>query len=725
MEEARKKKKEKRNKKDKKKSELIEKDQKTEPSNVSDSETNAKQHVKQLQRLQQNDPEFHEFLKQHNPELLDFDDDDDIDDEDDEIGGDDTDLQDEEITPKKTPQNAITTAKVESWCNAIRENKDTSLGAIRSLLRAFRTACHYGDESGDESSLKFSTMSSSVFNKVMLFVLSEMDGVLRHWFQLPSVGGKKEKIIELMSTKRWKSYNHLVKSYLGNSLHVLNQMTDTEMISFTLRRIRCSAVFLAAFPSLLRKYVKVALHFWGTGGGSLPVVSFLFMRDLCIQIGSDCIDECFKGIYKAYVLNCQFVNATKLPFIQFLGNCVVELYKVDLSAAYQHAFVFIRQLAMILKEALTMKTKESFRKVYEWKYINCLELWTRAICAFCSEADFLPLAYPLTQIISGVARLVPTAKYFPLRLRCARMLNRISAATDTFIPVSLLLLDMLEMKELNRSPTGGVEKAVDMRTTLKVSKPTLKTRSFQQTCVFSVVEEVAEHLAQWSYSVAFFELSFIPLVRLRCFYKSTKVKMFRHDMKKLIHQIEVNAEFTNAKRATVTFLPNDTAATSFLQDEKKSGSSPLSQYVAVLHQRAQQRNSSMVESSVLVGAQSSVFGSKVSDADEDDDSGGIEKGATVFSSSWLPGKDSMTKKPKEKMSNKQSTKQEKVAHDEDIVEELVLSSDEDEPMSNPSSDEEAKEKSAAPKLVNKKRKPFKEFSKKGKFHAKRAKRKKT
>lgn len=48
------------------------------------------------------------------------------------------------------------------------------------------------------------------------------------------------------------------------------------------------------------------------------------------------------------------------------------------------------------------------------------------------------------------------------------MLNRISAATGTFIPVSMLLLDMLEMKELNRPPTGGVGKAVDLRTTLKV-----------------------------------------------------------------------------------------------------------------------------------------------------------------------------------------------------------------------------------------------------------------
>ena len=105
---------------------------------------------------------------------------------------------------------------------------------------------------------------------------------------------------------------------------------------------------------------QVVIHFWGTGGGALPVVSFLFIRDLCIRLGSDCLDECFKGMYKAYVLNCQFVNATKLQHIQFLGNCVTELIGVDLPAAYQHAFVFIRQLAMILREALTMKTKVPF-----------------------------------------------------------------------------------------------------------------------------------------------------------------------------------------------------------------------------------------------------------------------------------------------------------------------------------------------------------------------------
>ena len=100
--------------------------------------------------------------------------------------------------------------------------------------------------------------------------------------------------------------------------------------------------------------------------------------------------------------------------------------------------------------------------------MNCLELWTGAVSAYGSEPEFRPVAYPLAQVIYGVARLVPTARYFPLRLRCIRMLNRIAASTGTFTPVSMLLLDMLEMKELNRPTTGGVGKAIDLRTVLKV-----------------------------------------------------------------------------------------------------------------------------------------------------------------------------------------------------------------------------------------------------------------
>lgn len=71
----------------------------------------------------------------------------------------------------------------------------------------------------------------------------------------------------------------------------------------------------------------------------------------------------------------------------------------------------------------------------------------------------------------------------------------------------------------------------------QVSKSTLKTRAFQEACVFSVVEELTDHLAQWSYSIAFLELSFIPSVRLRNFSKSTKVDRFRKEIRRLTRQV--------------------------------------------------------------------------------------------------------------------------------------------------------------------------------------------
>ncbi|WOK97001.1 nucleolar complex protein [Canna indica] len=668
--------------------------------NLSSSRKKAKEHVRQLQRLQEKDPEFYQYLKEHDQELLDFNDED-IDDEGETGMEEDIDAHDALQEEDKPSQKVITTSMVDSWCMKIKGNK--SLGAVRSLLRAFRTACHYGDDKEDGSAPRLNIISSGVFNKIMVFVLNEMDSILRDLLNAPISGGKKETILELMMTKPWAKYGSLMKLYLGNALHILTQMTDEQMISFTLKRVKASGVFLAAFPTLLRKYIKVALHSWGTGRGALPVVSFLFLRDLCVRLGSDCLDACLKGVYKAYVLNCKLsksISRSKLQHIQFLGNCVTELYGVDPPAAYQHAFVFIRQLAVILRSALTEKgpkavkdrkkgkkqqesststkqqVQKAYQKVFDWQFIFCLEVWTGVICAYNSEADFRPLAYPLTQIIYGVASLVPTARYFPLRLRCIRMLNRIAQATGTFIPVSSLLLDMLEMKYLNGLPSGGVGKAVNLLNVKQVDKTTLKTRAFQEACIYCLVEELAEHLAQWSYSVAFFELSFIPLVRLRGFCKSTKADRLRREIKELIRQVEANAEFTNSKRSKIEFQPNDPATALFLQAEKESGESPLSKFVADLRLRSQQRSDSLVESSVLVGSESSRFKSKLPELDDEDNDGDSEEGAAVFSSSWLPEKKKVNK---EKNSSKKRPRDNKDGHgaEEDVVEDFVLSSDDE------------------------------------------------
>ncbi|RCV42319.1 hypothetical protein SETIT_9G206700v2 [Setaria italica] len=669
-----------------------------EMEDVTDEED--EQHVEELKRLSEKDPEFYKYLEENDKGLLEFDDDDEIK----ETGISD----DEEPVSKDEPKQSakpITMERVDSWCAGVENDK---IGSIRSILQAFRQACHYGEDQGDNSAPKFSVMSGSVLDKVMHFVLKHMDRVLRKLLGAPSSGGKKETISELMLSKTWKRHGNLMRIYLANALHMITEMTDEQMIAFTIHRVRASAVFLAAFPSLLRKYVKALLHTWARGRGAMPLVSIMFLRDLCIQLGSDCLDTCLKGIYKAYLVNCKLsksISGSKLQHIQFLGNCVRELYSLDPQSAYQHAFVFIRQLAVILRGALTEKgpksvkdkrqkesskstkkqMEKSYQKVYEWQYIFCLELWTSVVCGCSSEEEFRPLAYPLTQIIYGVACLVPSARYFPVRLRCVKMLNCIAEATGTFIPVSSLLLDMLEMKELRGRPDGGVGKAVNLLSVKQVDKKTVKTRAFQEACIYSVVDELAKHLAQWSYSIAFFEMSFIPLVRLRSFCKTIKADRFRKEMKDLIHQIEANVEFMKSKRAGVAFSPNDPVVESFLQTEKEERSSPLSKYVATLHQRAQDRMDALDETSVIVGAESSTFSLRLTEAQKQQDEQEDDEGTMAFSKNLLTEK----KKPKtaKEKNKKRPREHDDVATEEDRVEDLVLSSD-DEDGNNQESDED-------------------------------------
>lgn len=45
----------------------------------------------------------------------------------------------------------------------------------------------------------------------------------------------------------------------------------------------------------------------------------------------------------------------------------MELYGMDVTSAYQNAFVYIRQLALLLRKSLQSKTKDSFQAVRRWQ----------------------------------------------------------------------------------------------------------------------------------------------------------------------------------------------------------------------------------------------------------------------------------------------------------------------------------------------------------------------
>ena len=85
-----------------------------------------------------------------------------------------------------------------------------------------------------------------------------------------------------------------------------------------------------------------------------------------------------------------------------MSNCVVELYSLDFLAAYQYAFVYLRQLAVTLRTAIQKKTKESLSKIYNWQVIHSLNIWTNLITSNAQQEELTLLVYPLIQIIVGV-----------------------------------------------------------------------------------------------------------------------------------------------------------------------------------------------------------------------------------------------------------------------------------------------------------------------------------
>jgi hypothetical protein len=368
-------------------------------------------------------------------------------------------------------------------------------------------------------------------------------------------------------------------------------MTEPAMLAFILRRIRASTIFFAPYSKLQRRLLKAALTLFGSADAAPRVQAILLVRSMAMKLPQPSLDACLKGVYRAYSSNAKFVNAASVPHINFMAACVVELYGLDPVASYQHAFGFIRQLALLLRQALTSKSKEAYREVYCWQTLNCLELWAKVLAAHSDSTELRPLVYPAVQLLLGAARLVPTPSYFPLRLRCARALNRLAQATGVFVPVAPLVLEILQWGDLSRAPKPAPgDKPTEVLLQLRAGKSVARSAPYQEEIVEQALELLADHLSQWACHVSFPELAHLPLAQLRRYAKTTPVERFRKSARQLADAIERNIAFVGKARDHVEFSPKDLSeVANFLAKESTKGTAPVVQHAATLRDRARAR----------------------------------------------------------------------------------------------------------------------------------------
>lgn len=69
-------------------------------------------------------------------------------------------------------------------------------------------------------------------------------------------------------------------------------------------------------------------------------------------------------MYVGYIANSKFVTPNALPGINFMRQSLTEMFTISEPVSYNHAFLYIRQLAIHLRSAVTLKKKVLIIKYY-------------------------------------------------------------------------------------------------------------------------------------------------------------------------------------------------------------------------------------------------------------------------------------------------------------------------------------------------------------------------
>ena len=657
-----------------------------------------RRHKEALGKLKETDPEFYEFLQEEDSELLDFDEEDDNEDEDEDDLSDD---EDDAAKRKKMKKRTLTTEIVKKLCENAEGGE--SLAGAKALFQAYRSACHYGDDEndGDEASVRLA--SSSAFHELVQYTLTNADVILRGLLGVESRDEEtNDAVFKPHANARWKKVQPLAKSYIGNTLHLLGNLTDPEMTAMVISQLKIVTPFMATFERLTKRVTRSALHCFGSGEPSVRVQAILLLRAMAVGLPPPALERVAKGVYRTFASNAKFLNAESVEHIVFMSTCVVEIFGLDQQQSYPLAFTYIRQLASLLRGALTAKSKEAFRNVYCWQYVNCLECWERVLSMHAKDEDapLRPLVYPLAQVALGAARLLPSARYAPLRLRLVALLNRLSVSTGRFIPVAPLLMELLTFSELTKPPVSSKSHPPDFTIVLRLAKQDLRVPGVQDVIVESSMEALAEHLHQNAYSPAFPELAHIPTRELKKFSKTVSVTRFKKAARAVIDAAERTSDWIIRKRDNVDFAPKDLdKVANFLAAERAEGKAPMSRLAKQLHEKAEQRVAAQqaVDVKLTRGQKASTGASdsedeeddddKGEDEDEDDDVGGDEDedededdvGARSDDESdsdiVIDGDEAYAEHKKRKS---RADDHDTLEGDDDVVEDLQLSSDDDE-----------------------------------------------
>lgn len=565
---------------------------KSDESEQSEQSETEEYNSESLDKLKEIDPEFYKYLEQNDKKLLKFNPDldenegsenEDSEAEDDdllhkpsaselEVGSDESDFENENNTARK--ENSITLKLLKQWQSELAQDK-VSLDVIKNVILALNSTLMTLAGETDPQAKAYQVEGAAAFNGVIQLCVLHLESAIRRF-----LGLHQKTALQPHKCKKWNKIKSSLRGYFTDITKLVEQISSANVLVVLLKHIHQSIPMILSFTSLLKPILKRLVTIWSTGEETVRVLSFLCILRITRSQQQTVLSTVLKAMYLSYVRNSKFVSPSTLPAINFMRRSLSEMFALDLNVSYQHVFLYIRQLAIHLRNAMTLKKKESFQTVYNWQYINSIRLWAELLSTTFDRTQLQPLIYPLVSIIIGTIKLVPTAQFFPLRFHCIESLIQLSKETRTFIPVMPFILEVFKSNTFNQRHTKVSMKPLSFACILRLNKNQLAENGFRDEVIEQIVGCTLDYMAHESFSLSFPELVVPSLVQLKNYCKKDgKVRSnHRSKLKLLVDKLDENSRFMVAEREKFTFDLHDASAINGWEMQIRNKGTPLLTY---------------------------------------------------------------------------------------------------------------------------------------------------
>lgn len=489
-----------------------------------------------------------------------------------EVASDESDFEDENNTTRK--ENSITLKLLKQWQADLAQDH-VPLEVIKNVILALNSTLLTLAGESNASLKAYQVEGAAAFNGVVQLCVLHLEPAIRRF-----LGLHQKTALQPHKCKKWNKIKSSLRGYFTDITKLLEQLSSTNILVVLLKHIHQSIPMITSFTSLLKPILKRLVTIWSTGEETVRVLAFLCILRITRSQQMTVLSTVLKAMYLSYVRNSKFVSPNTLPAINFMRRSLSEMFALDLNVSYQHVFLYIRQLAIHLRNAITLKKKESYQAVYNWQYINSIHLWCELLATTSDKLQLQPLIYPLVSIISGTIKLIPTAQFFPLRFHCIRSLIQLSRETRTFIPVLPFILEVLKSNTFNQRHSKVSMKPLTFSCILRLSQNQLLENGLRDEVMENIVGCILEYMAQESNTIGYPDVSVPAILQLKHYLKTGKNMSANHrsKLKLLVDKMVENSKYLVSEREKFTFELSDTASISAWEAQLRNKGTPLMTY---------------------------------------------------------------------------------------------------------------------------------------------------